>query len=79
MITLSREQIERLHQVLIEKTGGLNGLRDSALLDSALAAPFQTFEGEELFPSTVAKIARTAYGLIKIIRFRTEINASALM
>jgi len=34
------------------------------LLDSALASAFQTFGGTELFPSTAAKIARIAYGLV---------------
>jgi len=64
MITLNKEQIKRLHSKLLEKTGGMDGLRDEALLDSALSASFQTFGGVELFPSTVAKIARIAYGLV---------------
>jgi death-on-curing protein len=34
------------------------------MLDSALASPFQTFDGEELYPSTAAKIARIAYSLV---------------
>jgi len=34
------------------------------LLDSALSASFQTFDGAELYPSITAKIARIAYGLV---------------
>jgi len=64
MIILSKEQIIRLHGKLLEATGGLEGVRDEALLDSALSAAFQTFDGVELYPSTVAKIARLAYGLV---------------
>jgi len=64
MITLSKEQVKRLHKVLLDSTGGLNGIRDEALLDSALASPFQTFDSVELYPSTAAKIARTAYSLV---------------
>ena len=64
MITLSKEQIKRLHTIQINATGGLNGIRDEGLLDSALASAFQTFGGTELFPSTAAKIARIAYGLM---------------
>ena len=64
MITLSKEQGKRLHKVLLDSTGGLNGIRDEALLDSALASPFQTFDSVELYPSTAAKIARTAYSLV---------------
>jgi len=54
MITLCKEQVKRLHKVLLDSTGGLDGIRDEALLDSALAAPFQTFDSVELYPSTAA-------------------------
>ena len=64
MITLNTEQIKRLHGKLLEATGGLSGIRDEALLDSALSAAFQTFDGVELYPSTAAKIARLSYGLV---------------
>ena len=65
MISLSREQVKRLHRMQLDATGGLDGIRDEAALDSALSAAFQTIRGVDLFPSTVAKIARTAYGLIR--------------
>ena len=64
MITLGKEQVKRLHKKLLDATGGLDGIRDEGLLDSALSVPFQTFDGIELFPSTVAKIARIAFGLV---------------
>ena len=64
MITLSKAQIKRLHSKQIEATGGSDGIRDETLLDSALAAPFHTFDGMELYPSAAAKIARLAYGLV---------------
>ena len=64
MTTLSQEQIKRLHKKIIEATGGLDGLRDEAMLDSAVSVAFQTFDGIELYPSTAAKIARIAYGLV---------------
>jgi len=64
MITLTNEQIQRLHKKLLDATGGLDGLRDEAMLDSALSVAFQTFDGVELYPSTAAKIARIAYGLV---------------
>lgn len=38
MIILSNEQVKRLHQKLISETGGIDGLRDEGLLDSALAS-----------------------------------------
>ncbi len=64
MITLTKEQLIRLHKRLLDATGGLEGIRDEAMLDSALSAPFQTFDGVEIYPSTTAKIARIAYGIV---------------
>lgn len=65
MIRLSRLQVIQLHQKLIEVTGGESGLRDEALLDSALNAPFHSFEGTELYPTIHQKAARLAFGLIR--------------
>ena len=64
MIILSKEQVIKLHQKLLDKTGGLDGVRDEGLLESALASAFHTFDGAELYPSTVAKISRIAFSLI---------------
>jgi len=64
MITLSIEQVIRLHEKVVKHTGGLQGIRDEELLESALMSPFQTFDGVELYPSTVEKIARITYGLV---------------
>ena len=63
MIILSKEQILLLHAQLIEETGGSKGLKDEGMLDSALAAPFQSFDGKDLFPSVYQKAARLGYGL----------------
>ena len=60
MINLSKEQVKRLHSKMIQATGGSYGIRNEALLDSALSSPFHTFDRKELYPSTVAKIARMA-------------------
>ena len=65
MILLSREQILYLHSKLINATGGIDGIRDEGLLDSALQTPFQAFGGEELYPSVSRKAARLCYGLIQ--------------
>ncbi len=65
MKRLSKEQILMLHSQLIEEYGGITGIRDHNLLDSALESPFQSFDGEELYPTLQAKAARLGYGLIK--------------
>ena len=65
MTILSKEQILILHSQLIKATGGIDGLRDEGLLESALNAPFQTFGGTDAFPSLQQKAARLGYGLVK--------------
>ena len=65
MKKLSKKQILMLHTQLIQQTGGSEGVRDYNLLDSALETPFQSFGGDELYPTIQAKAARLGYGLIK--------------
>ena len=65
MRKLSKEQVLLLHTQLIEEFGGTDEVRDYNLLDSALETPFQSFAGEELYPTIQAKAARLGYGLIK--------------
>ena len=43
MKKLSKEQVLMLHSQLIQQTGGSDGVRDYALLESALETPFQSF------------------------------------
>ena len=53
-----------LHAELIAAHGGSDGLRDEGLLDSALAAPYQTFDEHSAFPTIQQKAARLGFGLI---------------
>ena len=81
MIILSKQQIIFMHTELIRQTGGSDGIRDNALLDSALA-PFQEFSGQELFPTIQLKAARLGYGLIKnhaMIDGNKRIGAHAML
>ena len=65
MIRLSKPQILLLHEQLVAETGGSSGLRDEGMLDSALNTPFQTFAGEDVYPSLRQKAARLCFGLVK--------------
>lgn len=65
MIRLSKSQILLIHKQLIAETGGSSSLRDEGMLDSALNAPFQTFGGEDVYPSLQQKAARLCFGLVK--------------
>ncbi len=40
MLSFSKEEILDIHATVIMRFGGLRGLRDEGLLDSALAQPF---------------------------------------
>ena len=64
MIRFSEEKVLLLHQLIIAETGGSIELRDIGLLDSALEGIFQTFGGEELYPTKEEKGARLGYALI---------------
>ncbi|WP_160687099.1 type II toxin-antitoxin system death-on-curing family toxin [Clostridium sp. C2-6-12] len=61
---LSKQQIMHLHSLAIKKTGGLDGIRDEGLLESAINSPFQSFAGEELYPSIQSKAARLGFSII---------------
>ena len=65
MKVITFEQVLRIHSSLIKETGGIDGLRDEGLLISSLNAPFQTFDGEALFPSIRQKAAKLGFSLIK--------------
>jgi death on curing protein len=48
MIKIS--EVEKIHDILIERFGGAKGIRDRGILESAIGRPFQTFDGKELYP-----------------------------
>ena len=64
MIRFGKEKVLLLHRILIEQTGGEDGVRDMGLPESALAACDATFDGKELFPGKEEKAARLCTGLV---------------
>lgn len=62
---ISKEQVLSLHSELVAEFGGVDGIWDGAMLDSALNAPFQNFEGVDLYHGVIEKAARIRYGLVK--------------
>ena len=63
MIWISAEDVILIHSRVIEGSGGLDGLRDRDGLEAAVSAPMQTFDGKELHPTDLEKIARLGFGL----------------
>ncbi len=50
-------EVEKIHDILIEKFGGANGIRDRGALESAISRPYQTFDGSDLYPDPADKAA----------------------
>lgn len=64
MIKFEKDKILLLQQLLIEQTGGEDGVRDMGLLESALQSAYATFDGKELYPTKEEKAARLGVGLV---------------
>ena len=64
MIKFSKEKVLLLHKIMAEATGGGVGIRDEALLDSALEGVFAGFGDQEFYPTKEEKGARLGYTLI---------------
>ena len=64
MTRLSKEHLLLMQEQLIDRYGGSHGIRDEGLLDSALAAPFQSFSGVDFYPTPLSKAVRLCCGLV---------------
>ena len=64
MTRFSKEKVLLLHQLIAQETGGSIGVRDEALLESALENAFAGYGGQEFYPTKEEKGARLGYSLI---------------
>lgn len=62
---LDPETVLRLHDRQIERFGGMTGVRNRGLMESALAQPQATFGGELLHPTLADQAAAYLYHLAK--------------
>ena len=67
IINFIMEDILNFHKLLAsdENLKTNSTIRDIGLLESAVNNPFQTFGGEDLYPTIFDKAARLAFGLVK--------------
>lgn len=82
MIKLS--DVFTIHERLINKFGGLHGVRDEGMLLSSIARPFQTFAGEDLYPNPFSKCAAVLESIVRNHPFldgnkRTDIAVAELL
>lgn len=54
-----------VYERVMAATGGLMGIRDLGALESAIAQPYMTFDGNELYPSLAEKAAALGFSLIQ--------------
>ena len=64
MIKFSKDKVLLLHELMAQETGGSVGVRDEALLESALEGAFAIFDGQELYPTKEEKAARLGFTLV---------------
>jgi death-on-curing protein len=64
ILLLSLEDLLRIHDEALKRTGGSAGIREPNLLDSARVQPDMSFDGIELYPTIASKTAALAYSLI---------------
>lgn len=64
MIQFTVERVLLMHQMMMQATGGSDGLRDISLVESAVNNAKATFAGQELYPSKEEKAAVLCYSLI---------------
>lgn len=64
MIKFTKDKALQLHKLIADETGGSVGVRDDALLESALEGAFAGFGDNEFYPTVEEKAARLGYTLI---------------
>jgi death on curing protein len=68
-------EVLELHRQVIDQSGGAFGIREVGLLESAIAQPRMTFDGEELYPSLLEKAALLGVAIIMNTRLSMETSA----
>ncbi|MCQ6958018.1 type II toxin-antitoxin system death-on-curing family toxin [Mucilaginibacter aquariorum] len=61
---ISFQSAVRIHDKLIEQFGGSKEVRDESLLESALNRPFATFDGTDIYPTSIEKATALFESLI---------------
>lgn len=62
---ISIDEVLFYHHALIQRFGGTEGVRSRDLLESAIYRPFQTFGGEDLYPSAIHKAAAVLESIVR--------------
>ena len=58
-------RVYEIHEIILAETGSIEGLREATMLHSAVARPFASFGGQELYATDFEKAAALFHSLIK--------------
>ena len=62
---LTTPQVLAIHDLMVKKFGGSQGIRDLGLIESAVERPKATFGGKDLYPDIFTKAAALIHSLLK--------------
>lgn len=65
MKVLKVAEVLEIHRAVVEQAGGIAHVRDLRALESAVAQPRATFDGNDLYPSIEEKAAALGFSLIR--------------
>ncbi len=65
MRLLSLAEVVELHRQVVHSSGGSHGIRDLGILESAVAQPRMSFDGQDLYPTLVEKAAALGSSLVQ--------------
>lgn len=63
MIYLTLDEVVQLQAAVIAQSGGLPGIKNAGMIDSAVAQPQMTFGGQDLYPTLAEKAAALGFSL----------------
>jgi death-on-curing protein len=62
---INYQEVIEIHRILIQKFGGLQGIRDQNALKSAIIRPFGGYDNVEFYPTTEEKAAAILESIVK--------------
>lgn len=65
MKIITLRQILLLHEYMVKKHGGLSGVRDMNMLESAVHRPFATYGGKDLYNNVFLKAGALVQSIVK--------------
>ena len=73
----SKQEVIKIHQILIRRYGGIQGIRDVSMLESALERPYSGIEHNECYPSPEEKASAILERMVRIIHSMTATSELA--